>query len=550
MVNRAMLKQIGSWAGFLIVPLVIAGAIYLITYRRFDTPIIIDLILLAVAVILYATTNPLPVRGTLGKQMVGSSLSALIVCIAAVGIIVLINILMQRVTLRSDLTSTQQFSVTSATLDTLKKIKDPITVTVFYNSDPNSGGDVARQQIADLLKEYISRTDKLNVVYVDANADPVKVRDFNIAALPTVVFQQGQRREDVTSTDEQSFTRAILRVQSEVQRRVFFVTGHNEPSITDTGTGDSFSQAAQALKDNNYKVDTINLLNFSTSGTITNTTNPNEPLKLNPVSDVLVFGAPHAPFTDAEKQNALSFLRQGGKALFMADPLNGTASIPAAQRDNLNDLLKEWNLQMPYGLVVELDPQRRFSSPIVLLPQVQTGSDITRNVPDGRVFVAQSTQVMQGQDKAASEGGTFTPLLQSSVNSYFRADLQNLGQAFDPAKDTRGPLTVAATYQVAAKEPPAGTQNANTRIALYGSYLMASDDRTVGIPNGGNYFFFINTMNWLTELNDSVVIAPKDAGTQPFAVSESQGSFLFWSTFLGLPILVLFVGIAVWWRRR
>ncbi len=545
--NRATLKQIGGLAAYLIVPLVIAGAIYLVTYRRFDTPIIIDLILLAIAVILYATTNPLPVRGTLGKQMVGSSLSAVIVCIAAVGILVLLNILAQRVTVRSDLTSSQQFSVTPATIETLQKVKEPIKVTVFFSTD---SGDSDRNAIQDRLKEYTSRTDKLNISYVDVNFDPARARELNIKAIPTVVFQQGNRREDATASDEQSFTRAILRVQSDVQRRVFFVTGHNERPIQGGSTGDSFSRASQALTDNNYKVDTINLFNLSTGGVITST----EAFKLNPASDVLVFGAPRGPLNDTEKQNALGFLRQGGKAMFLYDPVATASTVPVERRDNLNDLLKEWDLKFTPGIAIELDPQRRATNnPTIFIPQTTGSSEVLQNLPASPILMAQASQIDKGQNKTEGDGPLFTALLQTSVNSFLKTDLQNLSQPFDAAKDVRGPITVAATYQAPAKEPPAGAQNANTRLVLMSSYLFASDDRTVGVDPAsgtGNYFFFLNTMNWLTELNDSVVIAPRQANATPFAVSQSQGSFIFWSTFLGLPLLVLFVGLAVWWRRR
>ncbi len=544
--NRALIKQIGNWAGYLIVPLLIAGALLLVTYRRFDPPLILDLIALGVAAILYASTNPLALQGKLGKQMVGSSLSAIVVCLAAAGILVLVNILFQRISVRTDLTTTQQFSVTSATIDVLKKLKDPVDVLVFYSTD--NGGDFNKSQVDDKLKEYTSRTDKLKVTYVDANFDPARVREYNIKALPTVVFQQGSKRQLVTTTDEQSFTRALLALQSNIQSRVFFVTGHQEPAITAGGSGDSFSKAVDALKNNNYLVDTINLFNLSTSGIITGTGD----FKLNPASDVLVFGAPKSPLNDTEKQNALTFLRQGGKALFLNDPLSSAANQPVEKRNNINDLLKEWNLQFTAGLVVELDPQRRATNnPTIFLPQTVPGSDILRSLPDAPVVMSQSSQVSQA--KVSGDTGTFSPLFQTSPNSYLKTDIQNLGQPFDASKDVRGPVTVAASYKAAAKEPPAGSQNLNTRLALVGNFSFASDDRSLGVdPSTGtaNYFFFLNTMNWLAEQNDTVVIAPRADNSKPFAINQSQGSFIFWSTFLGLPILVLFIGLAVWWRRR
>ena len=83
-----------------------------------------------------------------------------------------------------------------------------------------------------------------------------------------------------------------------------------------------------------------------------------------------------------------------------------------------------------------------------------------------------------------------------------------------------------------------------------GSYLFASDADTIGLDLSGNYLFLLNTMNWLSEQNDTVVIASRDLNQQPFSINQSQGSFIFWTTFLGLPLLVLFLGLVVYWRRR
>jgi ABC-type uncharacterized transport system involved in gliding motility auxiliary subunit len=65
-----------------------------------------------------------------------------------------------------------------------------------------------------------------------------------------------------------------------------------------------------------------------------------------------------------------------------------------------------------------------------------------------------------------------------------------------------------------------------------------------------NTTFFINAMNWLNESTDSVVINSKVTASTPFAINDSQSTVTFWSTFLGLPLLILFLGLIFWWRRR
>jgi len=65
-----------------------------------------------------------------------------------------------------------------------------------------------------------------------------------------------------------------------------------------------------------------------------------------------------------------------------------------------------------------------------------------------------------------------------------------------------------------------------------------------------NTTFFINAMNYLNESSDSVVINSKASAATPFSINDSQSTVTFWSTFLGLPLLILFLGLIFWWRRR
>jgi hypothetical protein len=66
----------------------------------------------------------------------------------------------------------------------------------------------------------------------------------------------------------------------------------------------------------------------------------------------------------------------------------------------------------------------------------------------------------------------------------------------------------------------------------------------------GNYNFFFNAMNYLNETGSDIVISDRTPTTTPFPVSASQSSVAFWSSFLGLPVVILLIGLAAWWRRR
>jgi hypothetical protein len=57
-------------------------------------------------------------------------------------------------------------------------------------------------------------------------------------------------------------------------------------------------------------------------------------------------------------------------------------------------------------------------------------------------------------------------------------------------------------------------------------------------------------MNYLNETGSDIIITDRTPDSTPFAVNASQSSVAFWSSFLGLPAIILLIGLAAWWRRR
>ena len=61
------------------------------------------------------------------------------------------------------------------------------------------------------------------------------------------------KQEKLFRLEEAALTNAILKVTRDVKKVVYFVTGHGEPELTDSGrTG--YSMAKQALEEQNYVV--------------------------------------------------------------------------------------------------------------------------------------------------------------------------------------------------------------------------------------------------------------------------------------------------------
>jgi ABC-type uncharacterized transport system involved in gliding motility auxiliary subunit len=573
--SRSVIKQIGTLAGFATIPLMIVLAIGLIAVRSFEWYIILGLAVLLVAVAIFAATNPEVWQRQLGRQRVSSTISGIVVIIALVGIIVLVNVLLYRSNVQLDLTQNQNFTLTDTSAQIVQKFKTPVVANVLYD---NSTQD-QQQRAVDLFKQYAARNDKFTYQSINAAVDPLAVQRYEAKSNPAVIFEMGTRKQQVSSIDEQTFTRALQQLQAGTVRRVLIMSGHQELPTDFDQQGNSVSGAITALTDNNFKVELYNSINGTSSplgSTSTGASPTPTPTNLDPANDILLIAGPRGKYSDDEIKRITSFLRQGGKAL-MAYDIN--RNVDPAQATNLNDLLTTWGVKFNRGVIIEQDPTRRTQqTPLELVPQIDTTSPLGTGLTGGNhnVVALLSTSI----DKGTNTTITYSGVLTSSVNSYLKVNLQSQSAEFEQG-DTRGPLTVVATVELPAADPlaplpptptaapvattpgatPAPTATAtataaagatkqplNTRIVLMGTPSVFSDYGLNRSPD--NTTFFINAMNWLNESTDSVVINSKVTASTPFAINDSQSTVTFWSTFLGLPLLILFLGLIFWWRRR
>ena len=571
--SRNLIKQIGKLLGFVAVPLIIVLAIGFIAVRRFEWYLILGLLILVVCIAVFAATNPEVWQRRLGRQRVSSTISGIVVIIALAGIIVLANVLLQRVNIQFDLTQNQSFTISDASVKVLEKLNQPTTAFIFYSGNTQS----QQQNASDLLKQYTARTDKLSVQTVNVDADPITAQKYNVKTDPSVIFASGTRQEEVTTIDEQSLTRGLLRLETGVTRRVLITTGHQEYTTESNQQGTSLSAAVKALTDNNYDVEIYNTTTGTAtpaSASSTGATPTPTKVTLNPSNDILLIAGPRGKFSDEEKTNITNFLKEGGKALIAYDI---AGNQDANQATNVNDLLAGWKVSFARGIIVEGNQDKRAQeSATYLVPTLATGNDITNNLTGQNVFILNSTAINKASDITA----TFTGLLTTSDNSYLKTTIPPTTAEFEAGKDVRGPLVVAATVEqqasmaapavtatttvtpstnisgttAAATATPAATPNTgsgtplNTRIVLLGSPTAISD--AVLSTQIGDYNFFFNAMNYLNETGNDIVISDRTPTTTPFSVNASQSSVAFWSSFLGLPVVILLIGLAAWWRRR
>ncbi|HHX43752.1 MAG TPA: GldG family protein [Chloroflexi bacterium] len=465
----------------------------------------------AALVLLPVLLNPTRTKAALLGRRARYGGNALVATVALVGILALLNYLGARHPLRFDVTAEQQFSLSEQTLQILESLEEPVHVTLFFTP-----GHYNRMQVNDLIQEYALRSPKLTYEFIDPDLEPRRAMEYQVSRDGVIIFERGERREFCFGTQEQDLTSALLRASSDRIKGVYFLTGHQERSIEESGER-SLYQVAEVLRNENYSVNTFNLA-------VTDTV-PSD-------MDVLVIADPRKPLSDEEVDRLRAFIDEGVGVLAMIEP--GVDGV-------LGGLLEEYGVTLTDDLVI--DPMRSFFGDMAA-PLVDSYAyhQITKDLAGFTSFfpTARSIALMD----PVPEGWTAQLLASSSPSGWAETRYLEEQVALDDA-DTGGPVGLAAVIE------PTTTDSGKGRLVVVGDADFCSDSVLTRVRgNIGNLDLFMNAVGWLAEEDALISIRPKQPELRQVVLTPPQARAIIYSNVLFVPLIVLAAGGMVWWRRR
>jgi ABC-type uncharacterized transport system involved in gliding motility auxiliary subunit len=508
-----------------LVSLVAALAWYLIT-GNFDIPPRALLVVGVLLVGIYVAIEPGEVAGALGSRGARYGGNAVLVALVFLGILALLNFLSIRHSQRWDVTANREFSLSDQTHKVLDGLQQPVHVTVFM-----SPGERTTENAESLLRNYeVNSEGKLTWELIDPDANPGAARQFNIRQLNTLVFQMGEKRQDVSGITESDFTGALIKLAAVSQPKVYFVTGHGERSPA-AATPDSYSEMQRALAGDNYQVETLNIL---TRGSV-----PED-------AAVLIIANPQNPLFPEEITAINNYLDRAGHLFLLVDPRSAA---------NVEEIVKRWNLTLTNSLVV--DPASSLPGdprvPVIMRYGFHPVTQVLvrDQVP---IILVEATTIELPQQQ--QPGVTITPLAQTSGDRSYAKPVDATGLEFSEETDKRGPLTVAVAVEAEARNAPAPPDQPDappaarpkTRAVIIGDSDFPTN-QVLRLPVG-NRDFFMNAVNWLSGSEELASIRPKPPEQRTIFLSTAQRNTIFFSTVILIPLLALLAGGLVWWSRR
>ncbi len=463
-----------------------------------------------------------------GRRIGRYGSSAVAQTVISLAIVGLLAFMANRYHWRFDWSEAGVHSLSDQTRNELERLERDVDVVAFY-------GSLDQPRARDLLDRYAYASERFHVQYVDPNRRPDLVEGLGIAqeklANGLVHLSIGDESLEIQELSEERITNAMVQITRQGEKKVYFLTGHNERPIEGKGADDSeaFARAADDLRNENYSVATLLL---STLGDV-----PDD-------ADVVVIAGPTRPLRPEEQSALERYIGRGGAVLAMLDPRANT---------NLGELLAGWGVEAGDDAIIDR-VQGLFGQAMSPLAGEYGNHEITRDMREVTLFpVTRSVQARPGG------GGRFTPIVKTGPDSWAERNLALLfseGQAELGDDDLPGPVTIAVAGRPAQPTPPGGGDEAGegtapgpseARLVVFGDSDFASNR---GIDASANRDLFLNSVNWLIGDIESISIRPPRSRASRVQLSTEQIRTVRNLSIFVLPQVIAVLGVWAWWSRR
>jgi gliding motility-associatede transport system auxiliary component len=442
---------------------------------------------------------------------------ATVYILVVVAVVVVANVLADRYNKSVDATANKRYSLSEQTSKIVKGLKQDATITYFNQSTRFREGK-------DLLDQYANLSPKVHIQYVDPDKEPQLAREAGIRNFGTAVVQIGAKKEEAKAMTEEGVTGAFIRDLKSNTRTVCFAGGSGEHQIDDSDR-EGYSRFKDLLGKDNYETKSIDLLQKAEI--------PSE-------CTTLVVAGPTHNYQQPEVDAIKKYVEDGGRALFLLDPPLKIGRAEIADNDALTGLLASWGVTLDKDLILDLNPIGQIMG---LGPQVALVSSYgTQPIVSDLKRTATGFPLARSMEIKNTDKTTVEKLFDSSASSLATQNLSSPAVNVRDPKNKKGPLTIAAagTYKTAK-------ENSQGRFVVIGSSGWA-DNRFIDFNGNGD--LALNSVNWLASDEDLISIRPKPPEDRRITMTRSQFSLVRATSQFVLPLVVVFAGVAVWWKRR
>jgi len=481
-----------------------------------------------------------------------------------VAIVVAVNLIVQDVTerfdLTIDLTDNDIYTISQDTIDYLVSIEDEIEITVLADESAFENNAIYFKQASEVIKKYALYSDKISVSFVDMNKNPSVVTRFNevykgdLTEGDIVVFREALSEDDsdrikvlslsslfTTSTDSYGNTTVSQsNAEQELTSAVMYVTDANPKKavLVSTDMPTSVYASAQSLlnmlSSNGYDLEEVDLLTDDLDIESTDLL-----LILSPLNDF------STPVIDKISDYLYNDGNLGKNVLYMANYDQNTTS-------NIDEFLEEWGLAIGDSYIAE------------------TNTSASQNVSVYGLgyTIRSSIGVIANDDYADLVSDTTLPIavpLPRPIEILWETNGDRETSVIMTTSNTSALIPRDATDDFDISTAVTGLQNV---MAMGSKYVFNEDNEkiTSNVMVMGSAFmtdiyitldtsynngeFILNAINKMTGKSSGITIVPKSLSISTISIDDTQILAIRTVVMFVIPLVIVAIGVVVYIRRR
>lgn len=489
--------------------------------------------------------------------------SSTISIIIFLGILIVLNLLASRFSLRIDLTEGGQYTLHQATIEQLDALETPVTVKAYFSEDLPPEFLRGRKEFKDLLMEYTARANgRLVYEFIDPASDQKTEEEITARGVRPIMIEVREKdqkkqqkawmaalvemNEEVEAIPyiqpggamEYSLSRAIKKLSVLDKPKVGFIQGHGEPEIAEL-------MQARAELSVLYDIEPY----YIAGGTVPGPDRFPAMIWVRPTDTI-----PQKDFDFMDQ-----YLANGGRLLVAFNAVDGDLINMQAgfQNTGMTNWLAGKGLQVGRNLVIDdrcgsvsvQQAQGMFSfASNVAFPYLP----LLRGIPDNMISGGLESVLFEFPSELQYVGDTtmmFQPIIRTSAVS----NVLSVPHLFEvERKWTRNDFTRSHVMVGGVLTGAVESENyAELLVYTDGDFAVNGPRDNARQLQADNVSLFVNSVDWLVDDTGLIELRTRGAVDRPLDPLEEQTrTLLKFGNFLLPVILVLLYGLFRAQRRR
>lgn len=419
--------------------------------------------------------------------------------------------LTQRFNHSLDITANARHSISSASEKVLRSLQTPVDVIAVIGPDAQ-----ARDAITALVDRLQGIKPDVQLTFINPETNPAAARELDAAPGGEVILRTAGRERRLQNLSERAITNSLRQLTRAGERKIAFITGHDERSPI-RATNDDWSTVATRLAN-------IGLISREVSLV-------SEPY-LDTDTDLVVVAAPRRPYFPGEVASLNDYLSRGGNLLWLTEPDNNPNTGP-----DLQIIADTLGVDTLPGVVIDTASQvLDAASPDFVLLDRFPAHPVTSSLTQP-VLLPQATALAV----TPLAGQSLLPLLQTPESSWTETGALSGAIAFNERdNEVAGPLLLGVTIE---RQLADSTQ----RMAVIGDADLGASQF---IDNGDNQRFLESLMLWLTGDSDAIAFVTQAAPDSTLVLGNRSIIVISVLFLAGIPLILLLLAGYIRWQRR